>query len=103
MSRGRMAFILVAVVAAFVVVRLGIWQLDRHAEARQRNSAREAQLSEPPVPLGALLAADRDVSAADLEWRRVLLAGRCDFAGEVLIRNRVHNGRPGAHGVTPFR
>ena len=98
-----MAFILIAVMAAFVFVRLGIWQLDRHAEARQRNSAREAQLSEPPVPLGALLAADRDVSAADLEWRRVLLAGRWDFAGEVLIRNRVHNGRPGVHVVTPFR
>ena len=99
-----MAFILIAVMAAFVFVRLGLWQLDRHAEASERTAAREAQLSEPPVPLGGLLArTDPEVSAADLEWRRVLLAGRWDFAREVLIRNRMHNGRPGVHVVTPFR
>lgn len=98
-----MAFILIAVMAAFVFVRLGVWQLDRHAEARERNAAREAQLSGPPVPLGALIArAGSEPSADDLEWRRVLLAGRWDFAGEVLIRNRMHNGRPGVHVVTPF-
>lgn len=99
-----MAFILIAVMAAFVFVRLGLWQLDRHAEARERAAAREARLAEPPVPLGALIAgAGSEPSADDLEWRRVLLAGRWDFAGEVLIRNRMHNGRPGVHVVTPFR
>jgi len=99
-----MAFILIAAMAAFVFVRLGFWQLDRHGEARERNAAREAQLDGPPVPLGALLArTGPDVSADDLEWHRVLLAGRWDFAGEVLIRNRMQNGRPGVHVVTPFR
>lgn len=98
-----MAFILIAVMAAFVFVRLGLWQLDRHAEASERNAAREAQLAEPPVPLGALLArAVPDASAEHLEWRRVQLAGRWDRAGEILIRNRMHNGRPGVHVVTPF-
>lgn len=96
-----MAFILIAVMAAFVFVRLALWQLDRHAEARERNAARQVQLAEPPVPLGALLA--RAGSDEDLEWRRVQLAGRWDYAGEVLIRNRMHNGRPGVHVVTPFR
>lgn len=99
-----MAFILIAVMAAFVFVRLGLWQLDRHAGARERNAAREAQLSEPPVPLGALIArAGPTLAADDLEWRRVHLAGRWDYAGEILIRNRMHNGRPGVHVVTPFR
>lgn len=106
MSRGRKAFILIAVVATFVFVRLGFWQLDRHAEARERNAARDAQLAGPgpPVPLAALLSrTGPDTSAEDLEWHRVLLAGRWDFAGEVLIRNRMHNGRPGVHVVTPFQ
>ena len=99
-----MAFILIAVMAAFVFVRLGLWQLDRHAEASERNESREAQLATPPVDLGALLVrAGSDVSAEDLEWRRVRLAGRWDFEREVLIRNRMHNGRPGVHVVTPFR
>lgn len=99
-----MAFILIAVMAAFVFVRLGLWQLDRHAEARERDAARGVQLDRPPVPLGALLArTGPDVSAEDLEWRRVHLAGRWDFAGQVLIRNRMHEGRPGVHVVTPFR
>lgn len=95
-----MAFILIAVMAAFVFVRLGFWQLDRHAEARERNAARQEQLAEPPVPLGALFA--RAGSDEAFEWRRVQLAGRWDYAGEVLIRNRMHNGRPGVHVVTPF-
>ena len=104
MSRGRIAFILIAVVAALMFVRLGFWQLDRHAEARERNAVRDARLAGPPVPLAALLArTGPDVSAADLEWSRVLLAGRWDFAGEVLIRNRMQDGRPGVHVVTPFR
>jgi len=99
-----MAFILIAVMAAFVFVRLGLWQLDRHAEARERNVAREAQLRGPPVPLDALIArAGPELSDHDLEWRRVILAGRWDSPGEVLIRNRMRNGRPGVHVVTPFR
>lgn len=99
-----MAFILIAVMAAFVFVRLGLWQLDRHAEARERDAAREVQLDRPPVPLGALLArTGPDVSAEDLEWRRVHLSGHWHFAGEVLIRNRMHEGRPGVHVVTPLR
>lgn len=101
-----MAFILIAVMAAFVFVRLGLWQLDRHAEARERNEAREAQLAEPPVPLGALLArvGDEDELDADrLEWRHVHLMGRWVPEGEVVIRNRMHQGRPGVHVVTPLR
>lgn len=98
-----MAFILIAVMASIVFVRLGLWQLDRHGEVRERNYAREARLSGPPVALGALIArAGPEFSADDLEWRRVLLAGRWDVAGEILIRNRMHNGRPGVHVVTPF-
>lgn len=104
MSRGRLAFILIAVMAAILFVRLGFWQLDRHAGARERNADREARLAEPPVAPSALLGqAVADVPAEDLEWRRVRLEGHWDFAGEVLIRNRMHNGRPGVHVVTPLR
>jgi surfeit locus 1 family protein len=104
MSRGRLAFLMIAVLASFVFVRLGFWQLDRHAEARERNAARDAQLAASPVPLETLLAGDGErLSAGDLEWRRVRLAGRWDFTGEVLVRNRMHGGRPGVHVVTPFR
>lgn len=98
-----MAFALIAVLASIVFVRLGFWQLDRHAEKRDTAELREARLSEPPLPLSTLLElADDGGTVEDVEWRRVMLRGRWDPAGEVLIRSRVRRSRPGVHVVTPL-
>lgn len=102
-SRGQMAFALIAVLASILFVRLGFWQLDRHAEKREAAALREARLAEPPVSLATLLEQEEMGPAGEgIEWRRVALRGRWDPAGEVLIRNRVLNGRPGVHVVTPL-
>ncbi len=98
-----MAFALIAVMAALVFVRLGFWQLDRHAEKRQAAEKREARLAQPPVPLATLLEQEEPGPTGErFAWRRVVLRGQWNPAGEVLIRNRVHNGRPGVHVVTPL-
>lgn len=98
-----MAFALIAVLASIVFVRLGFWQLDRHAEKREAVERREARLAHSPVSLATLLEQEEfDPTGEEIEWRRVRLEGRWNPAGEVLIRNRVYNGRPGVHVVTPF-
>lgn len=98
-----MAFALIAVMASIVFVRLGFWQLERHAEKRDAAELREARLAQPPVALATLLEQEEPGPAGErIEWRRVELRGRWNPSGEVLIRNRVHNGRPGVHVVTPL-
>ena len=47
---------LLAAVLVFTFVRLGMWQLDRHAQHVERNELLEARLAEPAVPLRDLLA-----------------------------------------------
>lgn len=108
-TRGQMAFALLAVLAAILCVRLGFWQLDRHHERQRAAEARAARLSEPPVSLASVLSdssrlSDSPSSAPDaLAWRRVILSGSWDYGGEVLIRSRGMDGRPGVHVVTPLQ
>lgn len=98
-----MAFALIAVLASILFVRLGFWQLDRHAEKRDAAELREERLAQPPVSLATLLEQeDPGPRGEHIEWRRVVLRGRWNPAGEVLIRNRVRHGRPGVHVVTPL-
>lgn len=98
-----MAFALIAVLASIVFVRLGFWQLDRHAEKRDAAELREARLAQPPVSLDTLLEQEEPGPTGErIEWRRVRLVGRWDPENEVLVRNRMYNGRPGVHVVTSF-
>lgn len=111
-------------VLALVVlfVRLGVWQLDRHAQHRERNARIEARLAEPPTPLAELLGdveADPGAGsaagtvlgsddAADgaledrLTYRRVVVEGRFDPSQEVLLRSQTYRGQPGWHVLTPL-
>lgn len=102
---GRVAFAIIAVLAATLFVRLGFWQLARHVEKRVAVDRREARLGDPAIAsVEALLSlAAADSPGEPAEWRRVRLTGRWDFEHEVLIRNRAQGGRPGVHVVTPLR
>jgi surfeit locus 1 family protein len=98
MSRRNVVFIVLALVAAAVCARLGFWQLSRLRDRRVRNELTAARLSEPPVAPAAL---PGDVALARL--RRVRLAGRYDYAHEVVLTNRSRQGSPGVYIVTPLR
>lgn len=102
---GRLAFAIIAVLAAVLFVRLGFWQLGRHAERRDALERRESRLAEPPVESAEALLDLSDPGSSDeaLKWRRVRLSGRWDFENEVVVRNRALDGRPGVHVVTPLR
>lgn len=99
--RGALAAAFVLVMCA-VCVRLGFWQLDRLEQRRARNAAQEAALRQPPVELGGAAVAEIRDDPARFVGRRVRVRGTYLPAGEVVLRGRVHGGRPGVHLATPM-
>jgi surfeit locus 1 family protein len=98
MSRRSIVFCLVALVAAAVFARLGLWQLARLHEKVRRNASIAAQQLDPSVPLAAI---PRDTAGA--HYRKATVSGRFDYDHEVILGARTHQGSPGVDLVTPLR
>ncbi|HET6764674.1 MAG TPA: SURF1 family protein, partial [Longimicrobiaceae bacterium] len=91
-----------AVLLATLFVRLGVWQLDRRAQRQARNAAWAAGLARAPVALDSSALADVARDPRAYLNRRVRLAGTYDARGQVLLRGRTMDQRPGVHVVTPL-
>ncbi len=91
-------FVLIAFAAAAIFVRLGIWQLRRRDERRERNALVVARLKSPEVDF-------RDLPRDSLEsrFRRVRVTGTPDYAHQLLWAARTHAGSPGLNFLTPVR
>jgi surfeit locus 1 family protein len=90
---------LLVVVAVGVMVRLGVWQLDRLEQRRAFNDRVQAQLDQEPLTLsGAALSSDLTA----MEYRSVMVIGEYDPTQEVAIRNQVWENQPGVHLLTPL-
>jgi surfeit locus 1 family protein len=85
------------VVVAAVCVRLGFWQLSRHAERRDRNARIEARSA------GAVVDLDRSTAHDSMAYRRATAAGTFDWARQVIEYGRSLDGVPGVVIVTPLR
>jgi len=82
-----------------VLVRLGIWQLDRLAQRRAFNARVTAQLNQPELDLNL----DMPVSQLyNMEYRNVVVKGTYDFSQQVLLRNQAWDNRIGFHLLTPL-
>jgi surfeit locus 1 family protein len=90
------AFIAASAILAVVFVRLGVWQLDRLHERRQRNAFLRERMRGGPIPL-ATLAGRPD----ELRYRRVRVSGRADYAHEFVYASRTRDGSPGVYLMTP--
>jgi surfeit locus 1 family protein len=100
--RGRwLVATIVVLLAAGVMVRLGIWQMNRLQGRRAANAAITRQINAPPLLLDAQTAAASD--AATLAFRRVTVRGTWDYAHEVELRYRSFDGQAGIHILTPLR
>lgn len=100
--RGRLVAAVLALALAAVCVRLGVWQLDRLEQRRERNAALEEAARLAPLLLDR---AAVEAVAADPEaylYRRVRASGRYLAQSEVVLRGRAHDGQPGVHLVTPL-
>ena len=98
MSRRSIAFCLLALVAAAVFVRLGVWQLARLHEKVRRNASIAAQQLQPAAQLASV---PRDTAGA--HYRKATAFGRFDYDQEVVLGARTHQGSPGVDLVTPLR
>lgn len=98
MARRTLWFVLFALVAGAVCVRLGFWQLARNRERREANARISARLLESPIPFATV------ASLGDsARFRRVTLTGIADYAHEVVHAARTHGGSPGVNLLTPLR
>ena len=89
-------FVLVAVA---VMIRLGIWQLDRLEQRKVFNARAEAQLAEPPLDLsGQSIESD----LYGMEYRSTIVSGEYDHDHQVVLRNQDWQGRLGVHILTPL-
>ncbi|MCW5874215.1 MAG: SURF1 family protein [Anaerolineales bacterium] len=85
-SRRWLFTTLLVLVAAGVMARLGIWQLDRLEWRRGFNARVIAQANEPPIPLDA---AALDLDLYSMEYRKVLVTGHYLPEDAVVLRNQV--------------
>ena len=91
---------ILVIIAALVMIRLGIWQLDRLTGRRAFNEQVLSQIDEPP-----LLLTD-DVVSGDvgtLEFRTVQIEGEYDLANTLVLGNQVWDDQIGVHLLTPLK
>ena len=98
MSRRSIIFCGFAILAAFLFVRLGLWQLARLHAKVQRNVTIAAQQRMALVRFDSL---PRDTAAA--HYRRASASGLFDYDAELVAAGRTHQGSPGVELITPLR
>jgi surfeit locus 1 family protein len=100
-SRGRARlFFVITVVLALVFARLGVWQVERLNQRRAANRAALAAREAEPAVLGG---ESSPIAVSTLQNRRVVIEGRYDFSGELVLRGQSASGVPGVRVVTPLR
>lgn len=92
---------LLVIVGVGVLVRLGIWQLNRLQERRAANAQLVAQLNAPPLNLNEAGAQDLDLTA--MADRRVTVRGEYDLSQQLLLALQNYEGATGGHLLTPLR
>jgi len=90
---------LLVILAVVVMVRLGIWQLDRLAQRKAFNARVEAQLAEPLLEMTSTNLA---LDLHNMEYRDVIVSGEYDHEHQVVLRNQDWQGRLGVNLLTPL-
>lgn len=98
MPRRIILFAIIAAAFAALFVRLGVWQLHRLDERRQKNALVRARLFGPAADFSALPA---DASTA--RFHHVRITGTPDYDHELVYTMRSHDGSPGVNLLTPIR
>lgn len=88
---------LVFVLATLFIV-LGFWQIQRAEEKNLMQEKLQERMRAEPFEYTAALGENWQL----WQYRRVILRGRFIAEKQVLIDNRVHNGKAGYHVITPF-
>lgn len=97
-TRGAIWGSAIVLLVALICVRLGIWQLQRLEQRRERNAATMERMQLPATRLNAI-----SNDSAGIIFRRVLITGPYDDAHTIIIAGRSLRGVPGVHVLTPMR
>ncbi|HLA06035.1 MAG TPA: SURF1 family protein [Anaerolineales bacterium] len=81
-----------------ILIRLGLWQLDRLDQRRDFNAQVESARSLPVLDLNK----ETPSAIEEMEWRFVQIVGEYDFGNQVALRNQYYGERYGYHLLTPF-
>lgn len=90
---------LLAIVVILIMLRLGVWQLDRADVKRDIASQLYSRTERAPEPF---LALQRGLSEAELRFRNVILDGQFISDKTIFVDNQVVNGSVGYQVYTPF-
>lgn len=91
---------LFVIAGVYVLIQLGLWQLDRLEQRRDFNQFVAAQWDQEPYDLTVN---QLPTALAELEYRRVQLTGDFDYANQIVLKNQVRSDAPGVNLVTPLR
>lgn len=92
---------MLVIAAIAVMIRLGIWQLDRLDQRRAFNARVFEQQAQPTLDLSGQSV--EDPKLADMEYRQVVVHGVYDPAHQVVLRNQVWENEIGVHILTPLK
>jgi cytochrome oxidase assembly protein ShyY1 len=82
---------------------LAPWQFGRNAERTAQNTAVDASITAPAVPVGELMSTTAQ-PPGDVAWRVVTATGEFDPSRQVQVRLRQDaNGNPVSEVIAPFR
>lgn len=81
-----------------VLIRLGLWQLDRAQEKREIIAAQNEKLALPPLEISKALE-----NTKDLQFHHLRITGTFSTQYQVFIDNKVHQEKAGYEVVTPIR
>ncbi|HMO59687.1 MAG TPA: SURF1 family protein [Roseiflexaceae bacterium] len=95
----RLVATLIILAGVIFLCRLGIWQLERHAQRLALNERIISGMAREPL----VLEPDALPSIELLDYRQIAVRGVFDPSHEFLLRNRSFNGATGYHLITPFR
>ena len=85
------------------MINLGLWQLRRLDEKRDRNARIEQRMSDETMDLEGAAAPGDFGAGQDLQWRVGTATGTYVADQQVLVRSRSLDGAPGSWVLTPLR
>ena len=99
-SRRWILTTILVIAAMAVMIRLGIWQLDRLEKRRLFNSRVLSQTSQPVLNLNTWSGED-DLSG--MEYRQISVIGEYNHSEEIALRNQHWGNQSGVHLITPLQ
>jgi surfeit locus 1 family protein len=90
---------IIIILGAAVLIRLGIWQIDRMHQKQALNMLMSARWQQEPFDLNSQ-ALPSDLG--ELEFRHIAVQGKFDYDHQILLSHQSYNEAPGSIIVTPL-